>query len=286
MSWILAQSSPDPSLVARLVATIDLQKLVAALAVAGVGYLLSRLVTDGLDRIAEGTPRLRLVAKRAGSFVRLALFFGGAYLVVMVLLSGRRGVVFGLAATLLVATGLAMKSTVSSVVSGILILIDQPFQVGDRVRFEETYGEVTDIGLRSVRILTLDKRCVSIPNNRFLTGEVASSSAGTLEMKVVTDFEVAVTEDHQLARELVYESCVSSRYVFLEKPVEIAVSESDGPIGLSTTITCKAYIVVARYEGAFVTDLTERVRRAFREHDIQRPYQRTYELADARSGGR
>ena len=278
MSALLAQATPEPSLVARLLATIDFQKVIAALAVAAAAYLGSRLLTGTLDRLAEGNARRRLFAKKLGSFVRLGIFVLASYFVIMVLLEGQRAVLLGLGGTLLVASGLAMKDTVSSVVSGILILIDQPFQVGDRVRFGRSYGEVTDIGLRAVRILTLDKEVVSIPNNNFLTGEVASSSAGTLDMKVVMDFHIAVTEDHQLAKELVYESCVSSRYVFLEKPVQMVVTESEGAMGASTTVTCKAHVIDARYESSFVTDVTERVRRAFREHRIQRPYLRTYEV--------
>ena len=48
------------------------------------------------------------------------------------------------------------------------------FAVGDRVEFSGTYGEVVEMGLRSVRIATLDDNLVSIPNNMFLGAAVAT----------------------------------------------------------------------------------------------------------------
>ena len=168
--------------------------------------------------------------------------------------------------------------SVSSLIAGILLIVDQPFQVGDRVRFGDVYGEVTEIGLRSVRIVTLDDYEVSIPNNKFLNEATTSTSAGTLDMMVDIDFYVGISEDTDLVEQIVYESCVASRFAYLEKPVKMSVVEEETETGLSLRVTCKAYIIDARYEVDFVTDVTERVKTAFREHEIQRPYHREYLL--------
>ena len=196
-------------------------------------------------------------------------FFGG---------DGDNKALIGLGGTLAVAIGFALKDTASSLMSGILILIDQPFQVGDRVAFGDTYGEVKEIGLRSVRIVTLDDNEVSIPNNKFLTEAVASANSGALDMMVVIKFHIAVTEDFELAKRLVYEACVTSKYVFLHKPVVINVKDEVTAITYATTISAKAYVIDARYETAFITDVTERVKRAFREHQIYYPYGREYQV--------
>ena len=50
------------------------------------------------------------------------------------------------------ALGFAAKDLVASLVAGFMIMADRPFQVGDRVNFGGAYGDVTAIGLRSVRI--------------------------------------------------------------------------------------------------------------------------------------
>lgn len=275
---IVGQAVPEPSLLARLLETIDLPTIGAGFAIAAIAYVSSRFVTRALERIGEGNARRRMFVKKVASVCRIAIFLAAMYGIVMVFLQGRQAMMLGLIGTLLVATGLALKQTISSVVSGILLLVDQPFQVGDRIRFDDVYGDVVDIGLRSVRIRTLGKNVVTIPNNEFLTGEVGSTSAGTLDAMVRWDFYVAITEDHQLVEELVFESCVSSRYAYLEQPVQIVLSEEQTEPGPSTVVTCKAHVIDVRYEGAFETDVTERVRRAFRAHGIRRPYQRTYEI--------
>ena len=60
-----------------------------------------------------------------------------------------------------------------------------------------------------------------------MTEAVASANAGTLDMMVSMQFYVALTEDFVLAKRLVYEACVTSRYVFLEKPVAGSLAEVD-----------------------------------------------------------
>jgi len=52
---------------------------------------------------------------------------------------------------------------VAVLVAGLLLLFDRPFRVGDRVSFNDVYGEIVSIGLRTVRLQTLDDNLVT-PN--------------------------------------------------------------------------------------------------------------------------
>lgn len=281
---ILAQV--DSEAAAELAKTIDVGKITAAVLTVVVAVVVSRVVQVSLDRIAEGMPKRRLLLKKVMSFTRLGIFVFATYLVVMIFFDAKedKTALIGLGGTLAVTLGFALKDAASSLMSGILILIDQPFQVGDRVKFEDTYGEVKEIGLRSVRIVTLDDNEVSIPNNKFLTESVASANAGSLDMMVVIKFYVAMTEDFEIAKQAVYEACVTSKYVFLEKPVNIVLQDDVVGPAYATVIKCKAYVVDTRYETAFVTDVTERVKRAFREYEIQYPYARELQIGRAEHG--
>jgi small-conductance mechanosensitive channel len=277
---LLAQAEPDVNQIAQAVDLFDFTKITIAAVVIGLGFLVNRAALATLDRMGEGQAKRRLLFKKVQSFTRLGIFIVCGYLLVMTFFGGDgdNKALIGLGGTLAVAIGFALKDTASSLMSGILILIDQPFQVGDRVAFGDTYGEVKEIGLRSVRIVTLDDNEVSIPNNKFLTEAVASANSGALDMMVVIKFHIAVTEDFELAKRLVYEACVTSKYVFLHKPVVINVKDEVTAITYATTISAKAYVIDARYETAFITDVTERVKRAFREHQIYYPYGREYQV--------
>ena len=280
LAAMLAQADVDVTDALQEIEFFSLAKITAALIIIGAGFILNRVIGVTLDRLGEGQAKRRLLFKKVQSFMRLGLFIVGGYLLVTTFFSGddENKALIGLGGTLAVAIGFALKDTASSLMAGILILIDQPFQVGDRVQFGDTYGEVKEIGLRSVRIVTLDDNEVSIPNNKFLTEAVASANGGALDMMVVVKFYIAMTGDFEKAKKLVYEACVTSKFVFLHKPVVILVKDEVTPISYATVIVCKCYVIDARYEMALVSDLTERVKRAFRQNTIHYPYVREYSV--------
>lgn len=283
MIWdiaLLAQAELNPEQILKVAQLVDVTKLSLAAAILGVGVVLNRALQSTLERMGEDQAKRRLFFKKVQSFSRVGILAVCAYLLVMVFFGGDedRTALLGVGGTLMFALGFALKDTAGSLMAGIMILIDQPFQVGDRIQFGSTYGEVKDIGLRSVRIVTLDDNEVSIPNNKFLTEAVASANAGALDMMVVVEFHIAMSEDFDLAKRLVYEACITSKFVYLDKPVQILLKEQVTNIAYSTIIICKAYVIDARYETEFISDVTERVKRAFQSHRVRYPYAREYQL--------
>lgn len=272
---VLAQTLEVGEITQRI-ELFDVGNLIATAVIIALAYGAHRIISATLDKLGEGQAKRRLFFKKVQSFIRLGIVAAASYLVIATFLDFEedRAALLGLGGTLAVAVGFALKDTASSVMAGILILIDQPFQVGDRVGFGGTYGEVTEIGLRSVRIVTLDDNLVSIPNNKFLTEAVASANAGELHMMLDIDFYIDVDADFDLAKTLVYEACITSRYVYLKLPVTIQVVDELQPLGLLTKVRCKAYVIDARYEKAFLSDVMEQTKRAFKTHGIPYPQRR------------
>ena len=177
-----------------------------------------------------------------------------------------------LSGTLAVAGGFLLKDVAESTMAGISILVTRPFQVGDRIQFGEYYGEVEDIGLRSVRLVTLDDNLVTIPSNQFLTQSVASANAGELDCMVVIPFYVDCAADHDRAREIVRDAVLSSRFLYLGKPVSVLVAmKLVNEVGALVELSAKAYVFDARHERAFASDVTQRALRAFQEAGILMP---------------
>ena len=71
-----------------------------------------------------------------------------------------------------VAIALAAQDTVKNLLSGFMLFFDRPFNIGDRVRFGTIDGNVITIGLRSLRIRTLDNRVVTIPNSQVIDNPI------------------------------------------------------------------------------------------------------------------
>ena len=173
--------------------------------------------------------------------------------------------------TFAVAIGFSLRDLVSSFIAGITIMFDRPFQVGDRVTFAGEYGDIIKIGLRSVRMNTLDHNIITIPNNKVLTDVTSSGNWGNLEMQTAFDFYVGVDQDVELAADLIREACLTSPYVFFGQPVPTFVRQVILQDYFAMHIKVRPYVFDCKYEKPFETDVTLRVTRAFREHGILPP---------------
>lgn len=243
-----------------------------ALLVIFVAFVATRFLSRTLDALGERFTERRLFFKQLTAISRFIILLMASAAVANAVINFTRETLLALGGSIAVAVGFAFKDLLASLMAGIILLFDRPFQVGDRVEFGGTYGEVVEIGLRTVRINTLDDNLVSIPNNRFLTEAVASANAGALDQMCVFPFWIGCNEDFELAKQLVYEATASSRYVYLAKPIKIVVRE--GPVDgggerFAVKITVKAYVFDGRYEVPFGTDVTERVKRAFRKAGVR-----------------
>lgn len=236
-----------------------------------LSYGAARLTTSTLVRLGDRITERRLFFQQVAAFTRFGIYFFGIFLAVISAVELRQETVLALSGTAGVALGFAFKDLAVSVLAGLTILIDKPFQVGDRISVGDTYGDVVTIGLRSVRIVTLDDNLVTIPNSRFMNDSVASGNAGELNMLVQMDFYIAMDQDAQLALRLIEEVVTSSRYCYLEKPWSVRASQMVPGEHFTVRLRSKAYVIDTKYENAFTNDVTCEVLKAFREHNIMAP---------------
>lgn len=242
-----------------------------ALLILAIAFVVSRLLARSLDRLGRRFADKRLLINQAGSFVRFGIYLvGGAGAAATVLVLTRE-VLLAVGGTIAVSIGFAMKDLVASLVAGLIILVDKPFQVGDRVEFDGHYGEVRHIGLRSVRLVTLDDSQVTIPNNKFLTEAVSSGNAGAIEMMIVIDLFIGLDQDVARARRIVEEALTTSRFAHLKLPWIVLVSEVSQAEHFAVRLRAKAYVLDVRFEKAFESDVSERVLEEFRREGIQPP---------------
>lgn len=169
------------------------------------------------------------------------------------------------------AVGFALRDLVASFIAGITIMFDRPFQVGDRVSYGGEYGDIIKIGLRSVRMNTLDHNIITIPNNKVFTDVTSSGNYGALEMQVAMDFYVGVDQDAKLAAEIIREACLTSPYVFLEHPIPVLGKQVILQDYVAFHLKARPYVFDCKYEKPFETDVHFRVLEAFRERGIQPP---------------
>lgn len=84
------------------------------------------------------------------------------------------------------AFALAAQDTIKNVFGGITIFTDRPFRIGDRIKVDGFDGIVEDIGIRSTRIRTFEKRLVTIPNYKIVEASIENVSNEPMRRVVMT----------------------------------------------------------------------------------------------------
>jgi len=256
---------------ANLVDVIRLSGVLTGFAVLVLTWFVVRLVRGTLTRVGDRFAHKRLLLNQISTLAGFGVYLAGIAAAVGVSVTLSRETMLALTGTAAVTIGFALKDLAASILAGVTIILDRPFQVGDRVAFGGYYGEIRSIGLRSVRLVTLDDNVVTIPNNKFLTEAVASGNYGALDMLIQLDFFVGADQDIALAKRLVEEALTSNRYVYLGKPWQVVVNQVLHQSYYAIRLRAKAYVLDVKYEESFQTDVTERVLAAFREQGVLPP---------------
>ncbi|WP_439133449.1 mechanosensitive ion channel family protein [Pseudomaricurvus sp.] len=234
-------------------------------------WMVNWFIRQFMTRLMARFPTRRFAIMQLSTLLSFTLYIVGGVVLVVGVLRPPHEFMIAVGGSAAVAFGFAMKDVAASLVSGLILLFDRPFQVGDRVTFDDVYGEIMAITLRTVRLKTLDDNIVTIPNSRFITDVVASGNLGAMDMMVVTDFHLSLDADIQAAQDIVRQVIVTSRYAYLKKPVTFSVEEVQVAERLSIRLKAKAYVLDVNYEKAFQSDITIRSTTLFRERGIPRP---------------
>jgi small-conductance mechanosensitive channel len=241
-----------------------------AVVVVIVAAQLSKLSIFVLERLSERSARRRLLFKRMIPITRL-LFWGIAlYLIVRGIFNVNAQGLLAAAAAIGVAVGFAAQDILKNIFGGLVIVADRPFQVGDYIAIGGTYGEVMSIGLRSTRIRTPDDNLVSVPNAQVVDSQVANANSGELDCQVVADIYLPGWVNEGAVRNIAYQAAASSQYAYLEKPISIIIKDEFEHAHV-LHVCIKAYVLDARYQFLFASDITERARAALRKAGFLTP---------------
>ena len=237
------------------------EKIIAALIVLLVGFYLLKIITKILQFFAEKSTRNRIAYKGTIPIVRLLGWTLVVYLIVGVIMRPPFGALIALSASLGIALGLAAQDLIKNIFGGIMILFDRPFQVGDKIQVGENYGEVMSIGLRSTRIVTADDSKVIIPNSDIMNQSVSNSNSGEPNCQVVAEVYLPIDIDTVAVRDLALEVARVSKYIYLNKPINVLFFNEIKERRSFLKMRLKAYVLDIRYEFDFKSEMTELILR-------------------------
>lgn len=176
----------------------------------------NRLLVDRLSR--HGTQ----IAKRVSFYGLLFIF------VTMALrqLGFDLSVLLGAAGVLTVALGFASQTAASNLVSGLFLLIERPFEVGQVVRLGSTTGEVISIDWLSTTLRTFDNLAVRIPNESMMKSEITNFSRFPIR-RYDLQVGIAYKEDLERVGNLL-EQIASHNPLCLEEPKPLVIMQGFG----------------------------------------------------------
>jgi len=174
-----------------------------------------------------------------------------------------------------IAIGFAAKDTLSNLIAGVLLIVDRPFEVGDRIevwsapRNSATWGDVIDIGLRATKIRTTDNIVIVIPNNEIMKRDIINYTTITKEIRVRIPIGIAYEADVKRAKAIINSAALELDWV-IKDPAPKVVVRNFGES--SVDLEARVWIREPRRRMDTISHVKDRVKELFQQERIEIPY--------------
>lgn len=169
-----------------------------------------------------------------------------------------------------IGIGFGLQNIANNLVSGLIVLLERPVKIGDRIEVAGTEGQVVEIRARSTTVLTNDNIAIIIPNSRFITEEVINWSYADAKVRFRIPVSVGYDSDVRLVERLLLEAARAHPDV-LDDPEPAVRFLEFGDSGLLFELRAWTTTLVQR-KGKLVSDLNFAILEAFRAHGVTIPY--------------
>jgi small-conductance mechanosensitive channel len=198
-----------------------------------ISHFLQRLVLSRLFKYVN----IGDAAKFAlGRFLTYLLFLGGLFVGLQSLgVNLSSLVVFGGAVG--VGVGLGLQNVVSNFVAGLILLIEQPIRMGDRIAIKDTLGDVVRIAARSTWIRTNDNVVLIVPNSDFINNSVINWTANDPNVRISLPVGVGYSSDPEQVRKILLAAAAAHADILTEpKPDVIFTDYGDNSLNFSLRV--------------------------------------------------
>ena len=176
-------------------------------------------------------------------------------------------VIFGL---LSVGIGFGLQNVTSNFIAGLILLIERPIKIGDRIIVNDMEGDVKEINMRSTTIQSLLNISIIVPNADFISGSVVNYSyGGDTRVRVRVNVGVSYSSNLDLVLRCLREAAMNHPEV-MQDPPPVVVFRDFGDSSWDLSVTswindAKRHIIVA-------SEIRMNIVRIFKEHDIEIPF--------------
>ncbi len=169
------------------------------------------------------------------------------------------------------AVGLAIQDTIKNFISGLLIVSDRPFRLGDYIKILETNieGHVVDIGIRSTKILTLDNNIIIVPNSTLTEKAIENLHYPSPLIKGKVEVGVAYNSNIELVKKAIWEAISEVKTILdIPKPSINLVNFGESSLNFLVLFYVKRRDVLWNSQN----ELREKILEKFRKYNIEIPF--------------
>jgi small-conductance mechanosensitive channel len=173
------------------------------------------------------------------------------------------------AGALSLGIGFGLQSIVNNFVSGLILLVERPVKVGDRIVAGDQEGHVRRISVRSTEIETFDRARLIIPNSELITGRVLNKTHRSLVGRGTVKVGVSYAADPQQVIDILV-SCAKAHPQVLTEPPPGAVFNNFGASSLDFFMWF--FVADVARAGPVESDLRVAILTEFRAAGIEIPF--------------
>ncbi len=173
-------------------------------------YFVAKGVRTFVRRFADGRQNHLSLTLVLGRIAQSTIIFVGLLIALVIAVPGfTPGQLISVLGIGTVAIGFAFRDILQNFLAGILLLLSEPFRIGDQIVFGEFEGTIEDIQTRATMIRTYDNKRIVIPNSKLFTESVTVNTAYE-KRRLEYDFSIGYSDDIDLAKKIMLEQVMKS----------------------------------------------------------------------------
>ena len=205
----------------RTLAAVTAAGLGLALAVGALTFLAARNLPGLLEVLVLQRLEVDAGARYAANTISRYLIITVGVLVVVNLLGLEWSRLQWLVAALGIGLGFGLQEVVANFVSGLIILFERPFRIGDTVTVGSVTGTVSRIRIRATTITDWDRKELIVPNKAFITDQLVNWTLSDPVLRVIVPVGIAYGSDTALARQLLMEVATTNSRALKDPPPQV-----------------------------------------------------------------
>lgn len=250
----------------QTVASVTAAAVGLALLVGAVTYLAARNLPGLLEVVVLQRLEVDHGARYAANAVSRYLIIAVGALLAANILGLEWSRLQWLVAALGLGLGFGLQEVVANFVSGLIILFERPFRIGDTITVGSASGTVTRIQIRATTITDWDRKELIVPNKTFITNQLVNWTLNDPVLRVVVPVGIAYGSDTELTRRLLMEIAEANPRTLADPPPQVwflGFGES------SLSFEARVFVCGLADMIPVLHELNVAIDAAFREHRIE-----------------